>query len=152
MNDRIEGLQDKNKVYQLLDKISSSLNDVTHNNRFSLSKESTYDEMIIKIHMNNKVLKIITDVKKGTINLKFDNYNFATLYKNNSVSSQNYIKQIELEEKKIDDMLSEFLKELNKLDKPEVKVENKRKVFFKIKSLKKLFKFINYENKKWFCK
>ena len=132
MEDKIQNV-DKETLYKFLDKIANKLSteDIGTNSAFSLHRQGTYNGMKIKIFTKQKTVIIDSDIRNNVINLHItqdgsDNYNFATLYKDNSVSCKNFLKQIEIEDKKIQTLLSDMLKELESLDKP-VKVENVEK-------------------------
>lgn len=140
MEDRIEGVNDKSLVYQFLDKIVKVLNS-EEESKISLYREGTHDGMniIVWTKDNEKMVKIESNLDAGVLNITLINkakddkhwcrdhpwfdskgYNFATLYKDNSLSCKNFLIQIQKENKKIDEMLSDMLKELDKLGEPKI--------------------------------
>ena len=140
MEDRIEKV-DKVKLFKFLDLISFNLKNNTLG-KYHLSRQSTDNGMILRIelHESQKIIKIDCNLESKVINLSItdvhqhviygrDYYNFATLYADNSINCKNFLEEIKSEEIKIDKLLDEILKDLDKFDKP-VKVENKKRKYF----------------------
>ena len=112
-------------LFKFLDKVARALKEETNINDFVLNRQGTYNGMKIKIFSlsTKKVIEIDADLKLSRINLTIKNpydteFNFATLYKDNTLSCANFLKQIKEEEKKVDKLLDDILKELNERDKP----------------------------------
>lgn len=120
MQDRIENSTPET-LYKFLDKISLALKEENrHTKGFSLNRQGTYNGMKIKIFSlsTKKVIEIDADLRLNRINLTIEDLNFATLYKENSLSCANFLKQIKAEEKKVDKLLDDILKELSEREKP----------------------------------
>ena len=120
MEDRIDSKVSKETIYKFLNTICNLLIQKGRSEKFYYRREGTYDGMRIVVYSTttDKILKIDSDLKKNIINLYFHNYCFATLYKDNSISCSNFLKQIWAEQNEINTLLNEMLRELDSMGKP----------------------------------
>ena len=116
------------KLYKTLDKVRNNLeNDELIHDEYSFTRSMTREGMIIPLFLkiSKKTLYITTNLEKNTVDFEMDGQNIATLYKDNSDSTKDFIKQVNIEsnkfEKIIDEMLVELDPPITKLIKDEIK-------------------------------
>ncbi|MCK9476573.1 MAG: hypothetical protein M0R46_11670 [Candidatus Muirbacterium halophilum] len=141
MNDRIYANVDSERLQNFLDKVRITLTEKKESEKFHFSRHSTYFGLDIKImykkpmiNGDKLLMRIETNLKENRVSLYKEDYHIATLYKNNTQATADFITFIKRECREIEKMLDEFIKELDDINKeekvPEPKVKVKKKFFW----------------------